>query len=42
MARHDRYGASAATVLCLLRDEGLILEANYQRERRELVAGPHS
>src|SRR5690606_12336427 len=27
-----------ATVLRLLRDEGLILEANYQRERRQLAA----
>src|SRR5450830_1147289 len=38
MVRYDGYRVSAATVLRLLRDEGLLLEANYQRERRELAA----
>src|SRR5665648_365934 len=38
MVRYDGHRVSAATVLRLLRDEGLILEANYQRERRELAA----
>lgn len=37
MTRHDGYRVSRATVLRLLRDEGLILEANYQRERRKLA-----
>src|SRR5450756_1198317 len=39
MVRYDGHRVSQATVLRLLRDEGLILEANYQRERRELAAG---
>ena len=38
MVRYDGHRVSAATVLRLLRAEGLILEANYQRERRELAA----
>ncbi|WP_223145195.1 IS3 family transposase [Actinotalea subterranea] len=38
MLRYDGHRVSQATVLRLLRDEGLILEANYQRERRELAA----
>lgn len=38
MCRHDGHVVSQATVLRLLRDEGLILEANYQRERRQLAA----
>ena len=38
MVRYDGHRVSAATVLRLLRDEGLILEVNYQRERRELAA----
>jgi len=32
--RHDGHRVSQASVLRLLRAEGLILEANYQRERR--------
>ena len=37
MVRHDGYVVSEATVLRLLRDEGLILPAYYQRERRRLA-----
>ena len=37
MTRHDGHSVSQATVLRLLRDEGLILGANYQRERRRLA-----
>ena len=37
MARHDGHDVSQATVLRLLRDEGLILPAAYQRERRRLA-----
>lgn len=37
MARHDGHVVSEATVLRLLRDEGLILPAHYQRERRKLA-----
>jgi hypothetical protein len=37
MVRHDGHVVSAATILRLLRDEGLILPANYQRERRKLA-----
>src|SRR5450759_2262391 len=33
-----RHLVSQATILRLLRDEDLILEANYQRERRQLAA----
>lgn len=36
--RHDGLVVSQATVLRLLRDEGLLLEANYQRERRQFTA----
>jgi putative transposase len=38
MCRYDGLPVSAATVLRLLREEGLLLEANYQRERRQLAA----
>src|SRR5450830_1500257 len=38
MVRHDGHAVSQATILRLLRDEDLILEANYQRERRQLAA----
>jgi putative transposase len=38
MCRHDGLAVSAASVLRLLRDGGLLLEANYQRERRQLAA----
>ena len=38
MCRHDGLTASTASVLRLLREEGLLLEANYQRERRQLAA----
>jgi len=38
MVRHDGHVVSAATILRLLRDEGLILPARYQRERREVAA----
>lgn len=37
MARHDGHRVSPATVLRLLREEGLILPAEYQRERRKLA-----
>jgi putative transposase len=37
MVRHDRHRVSQATVLRTLRDESLLLEANYQRERRRLA-----
>lgn len=37
MVRHDGHVVSEATVLRLLRDEGLILPAHYQRERRKLA-----
>lgn len=37
MVRYDGHRVSQATVLRLLRDDGLILEANYQRERRRLA-----
>jgi transposase InsO family protein len=37
MVRHDGHRVSQATVLRLLRDEGLILPAQYQRERRRLA-----
>ena len=39
MTRHDGHRVSQATVLRLLREEGLLLEANYQRERRKLADG---
>lgn len=35
MVRRDGHVVSQATVLRLLRDEGLILPAAYQRERRQ-------
>src|SRR5450830_747443 len=38
MVRHDGHAVSQATILRLLREEGLLLEANYQRERRQLAA----
>lgn len=38
MCRHDGLVVSQASVLRLLRGEGLILEAAYQRERRALAA----
>jgi len=38
MCRHDGLPVSAATVLRLLRQERLLPEANYQRERRQLAA----
>jgi transposase InsO family protein len=38
MCRHDGHRVSHATVLRLLRDERLLLQANYQRERRQLAA----
>ncbi|SDZ20232.1 hypothetical protein SAMN05660209_05011 [Geodermatophilus africanus] len=38
MCRHDGHRVSSATVLPLLREEGLLLEASYQRERRPLAA----
>ncbi len=37
MVRHDGHLVSEATVLRLLRDEGLILPAEYQKERRKLA-----
>ena len=37
MTRHDGHRVSQATVLRLLRDEGMILPAHYQRERRNLA-----
>lgn len=37
MVRHDGHVVSEATVLRLLRDEGLIRPAEYQRERRQLA-----
>ena len=38
VCRHDGLAVSAASVLRLLREEGLLLEASYQRERRQLAA----
>ena len=37
MVRHDGHRVSQASVLRLLRDDGLILPAEYQRERRRLA-----
>jgi putative transposase len=37
MVRHDGHVVSEVTILRLLRDEGLILPAHYQRERRKLA-----
>ncbi|WP_223172722.1 IS3 family transposase [Microbacterium sp. NIBRBAC000506063] len=38
MTRHDGHKVSQATVLRLLRDDGLILPSEYQKQRRELAA----
>lgn len=38
LVRHDGHVVSEATVLRILRDEGLILPDHYQRERRQLAA----
>jgi len=38
MCRHEGVAVSQASVLRLLRDDGLLLEATYQRERRQLAA----
>ena len=38
MTRYDGHVVSQATVLRILRRRGLILAANYQRERRQLAA----
>lgn len=38
MARHEGHQLTMSTVLRVLRDEGLLLEASYQRERRRLAA----
>ena len=37
MARHAGYRLSASTVLRVLAEEGLLLSATYQRERRQLA-----
>ena len=37
MTRHDGHKVSPATVLRLLRDDGLILPSEYQKQRRELA-----
>ncbi len=37
LARHDGHKVSQATVLWLLRDEGLLLASEYQKQRRELA-----
>src|SRR5688572_20959754 len=38
MARHDGHQLTMSTMLRILRNEGLLLEASYQRERRRLAA----
>lgn len=38
LTRHDGHKVSQATVLRLLRDEGLLLASEYQKQRRELAA----
>ena len=38
MARHAGHAVTASTVLRVLDEEGLLLKANYQRERRHLAA----
>ena len=38
MARHDGHKVSQSTVLRTLRDDGLILPSEYQKQRRELAA----
>jgi len=37
MARHGRHAVTPSTVLRILDDEGLLLKADYQRERRRLA-----
>ncbi|WP_261623340.1 IS3 family transposase [Nesterenkonia marinintestina] len=37
LTRHDGHMVSEATVLRILRDEGLFLPESYQRERRQLA-----
>lgn len=37
MTRHDGHKVSQATQLRLLRDDGLILPSEYQKQRRELA-----
>lgn len=37
LTRHDGHRVSQATVLRLLRDDGLILPSGYQKQRRELA-----
>jgi len=37
MARHGGYSVTASTVLRILDDAGLLLKADYQRERRQLA-----
>lgn len=37
LTRHDGHKVSQATVLRLLRDDGLILPSEYQKQRRELA-----
>lgn len=39
LTRHDGHKVSQATVLRLLRDDGLILPSEYQKQRRELAKG---
>src|SRR5215203_2408282 len=38
MARHDGHQLTMSTVLRILRDEGLLLQISYQRDRRRLAA----
>ena len=44
MARHEGHQLTMSTVLRVLRDEGLLLEASYQRQRRAggSTSGPGS
>jgi len=37
MVRHDGHAVSQTPVLSLSREGGLLLAANYQRERRQLA-----
>ncbi len=37
LARHEGYPVTASTVLRILDDQGLVLKADYQRERRDLA-----
>ena len=39
LTRHAGHKVSQATVLRLLRDEGLLLASEYQKQRRDLAAG---